>query len=153
MFKHLWSNSFKEKGPTATGNRQKVQSGHHSYFFSSVRWLCLLPPSFSLVFLLYPQTPSSVFSLHRWAIPHQNNGLLCFIELLMSLYHFLYSFPSSIWHGLFFSSAHSFAFHCFPTSGRTGGWNGKNGVKKQQRKGDEWRMQGFVWNSEGEKEK
>lgn len=61
-------------------------------------WLCLLPPSYSLFLLLYPQTPSSVFSLHRWVIPHQNNGLLCFIELPLSHSYFLISFPPFICH-------------------------------------------------------
>lgn len=50
MFKHLWSNSFKEKGPTATGNRQKVQSGHHSY---------ISPPCADFVFSLQLSLSSS----------------------------------------------------------------------------------------------
>lgn len=34
----------------------------------------------------------------------------------------------------FFSSAHSFPFHCLPTSGRTGGWNGKKWRKEATKK-------------------
>lgn len=140
----------------ANGNWKPTKSSVWPSFllFSSVRWLCLLPPSFSLIFLLYPQTPSSVFSLHRWAIPHQNNGLLCFIELPMSLSHFLSSFPSSIWHGLFSLLLALLLFIVFPLlGGLVAEMEKKNGGKRQQRKGDEWRMQGFVWNREGEKEK
>lgn len=67
--------------------------------------LCLLFPSFFLIFcllfLFYPQTPSSLCSLPRWVMSCQNNGLLCFIELPLSCSPFLspslpvFSMPSS----------------------------------------------------------
>lgn len=77
--------------------------------------LPLSSPSISLFFLLHPQTPSYVFSLHRWVIPRQNNALLCFIELPLSSSHFPFSFLPFICRALFFpSSAHSFPFYCLP---------------------------------------
>lgn len=117
-----------------------------------MHWLCLLPPAFSLIFLLHPQTPFSVFSLHRGVIPHQNNGLLCFIELPLSVSHFLYSFPPFICCGLFFSSAHSFSFIVFTLLGGLVAEMEKWKIEATKKE-DEWRMQGFVWNSEGEREK
>lgn len=116
----MWASAFKEKGPNPTGNRvlsTKSSVWPSFLLLSSVHWLCLLPPSFSLVFLLYPQTSSSVFSLHRWVIPRQNNGLLCFIELPLSLSHFLYSFPPSICCGLFYLLLTLFLFIVFPLLG------------------------------------
>lgn len=79
------------------------------FLLSSTRCLCHLPPSFSLFFLMYPQTLSSVLSLHRWVIPCQNNGLLCFIELPLSFSHLLFSFPPFNFHAPFlFRSLFSF---------------------------------------------
>lgn len=104
---------------------------------SSVRWLCLLPPSFSL---LYPQTPSSVFSLHRWVIPHLNNGLLCFIEPPMSLSHFLYSFPSSVWRGILFLFCSLFSFSLSSHSWEDWWLKWKKWRKEAANKEDEWRV-------------
>lgn len=86
----------------------KKKFGHRSSS-SPPHCLCRLPPSFSLFFLLYPQTLSSVFPLLRWVIPRQNNGLLCFIELPLSFSHLLFSFPPFICRALsLFRSLFSF---------------------------------------------
>lgn len=99
--------------------------------------LPLSSPSIFLFFLLYPQTPSYVFSLHRWVIPHQNNALLCFIELPLSSSHFPFSFLPFICHALFPPLPLTlFLFIVFPISGRTGGWHGgknNNGGREQKR--------------------
>lgn len=89
--------------------------------------LPLSSPSIFLLFLLYPQTLSYVFSLHRWVIPRQNNALLCFIELPLSSSHFPFSFLPFICRALFFPPLPLtlFLFIVFPISGRTGGWHGK----------------------------
>lgn len=81
--------------------RQNLQSGKNKVNFVSVPVVLMLlsqiltPLVFSLhrsrsspvFFFLFPSpNPSSLYSLPRWVMSCQNNGLLCFIELPMSRY-------------------------------------------------------------------
>lgn len=140
MFIWAFVTHIQTKRPKLTGSRVLLTKSllwASFLLLSSTHCLCRLPPSFSLFFLLYPQTLSSVFPLHRWVIPRQNNGLLCFIELPLSFSHFLFSFPPFICRALFlFRSLFSFLLS-------SQFW------EEAKRNEHEWRMHGFVWNGEG----
>lgn len=78
----------------------------------------------SLLCLSSPQVSNT--SSEQWSIVLYWAALISLLlPLLLPSIYMLWSF---------FLSAHSFPFHCLPTSWRSGGWNGKNGLKKQQRK-------------------
>lgn len=112
--------------------------------------VCLLPVFLSCLPLVSPDSFLCLLSVQVSNTSSEQWPIVFYWAALVSL-PLPFLLPSIYLPLSFFSTSHSFPFHCHPTSGRTGDWNGKK--KEATKKEDEWRMHGFVWNSEGKREK